>query len=62
MERYDQSFDDMYEMFDGGHPCITYDPDGKMLLCIHTPATHHESDHLIPIKEENNTLMIDRDR
>lgn len=59
---YDQSFDDMYAMFDGGHPCITYDPDGKMLLCIHTPATHHESDHLIPIKEENNTLMIDRDR
>ena len=56
---YDQTFDDMYQMFDGGHPCIVKDTNGQMLLCIHTPATHHETIHLVPIKEENGTLKID---
>lgn len=59
---YEKDMDCIYTLYDGGHPCITYDLNGKMLLCIHSPSTHHESDHLIPIKEENDTLVIDRDR
>lgn len=57
---YDQTFDDLYQMFDGGHGCIVKGPDNGLMLCIHSPATHHESIHLVPIREENGTLRIDR--
>lgn len=51
-----------YGEFDGGHGMIFSDSDGQMYLVIHSPntATEHLAERtvFIPLKEENNTLVI----
>ena len=48
---------------DGGHGMIFKDDDGSMYLCIHTPNTPAEGDAeqtvIIPLREENGTLICD---
>ena len=48
--------------YDGGHGMIFTDTDGQMYLTIHSPncATEAFAERtvFIPIKEENNTLVI----
>ena len=47
--------------YDGGHGMIFTDKDGAKYLCLHSPnnpqGDRHETPILVPIKEENGTLV-----
>ena len=59
---YEKDMDTIYTLYDGGHPSILKDPDGKLLLCIHSPSTENESINLIPIEDTGTTLQIEKYR
>ena len=49
--------------YEGGHGMLFYTREGQLMLSLHTPnnarvATEHVC--LLPVREEENTLVIDR--
>lgn len=59
---YEKDMDTIYTLYDGGHPSIVKDGNGKMLLCIHSPSLENESVNLIPIVDTGTTLKIEKYR
>ena len=51
------------DVYDGGHGMILRDVDGTKYLCIHSPNHPHgereETPILIPVKEQNGTLVCE---
>lgn len=61
---YEKDMDTIYALYDGGHPSIFKDPNGKLMLNIHSPSVgfYNESLNLIPVEDTGTTLQIEKYR